>query len=80
MKIFELFIKPEDKDEEIEEQSPKANAYALTGSGLGGDVRKPGKDTKHLRSVRTPGTTYSKSSKKQNRPATKHGAVDGFVG
>jgi len=78
MKIFELFIKPE--DEEIEEQSPKANAHALTGSGLGGDIRKPGKDSKHLKSVRTPGTTYSKSSKKQNRPATKHGAVDGFVG
>ncbi len=77
MRLFELFTKPKD---EVEEQSPKANAKALTGSGLGGDIRKPGKDTPYLKSVRTPTTTYSKSSKKQNWPATKHGAVDGFVG
>lgn len=78
MRLFELFTKP--KDEEIEEQSPKANAKALTGSGLGGNIYKPNKDSKHLKSVRTPTTTYSKSSKKQNWPAKKHGAVDGFVG
>lgn len=82
---YDIFAAPDtisdqSKDEGIEEQSPKANAYALTGSGLGGDIRKPGKDTKYLKSVRTPGTTYSKTSKKQDWPAKKHGAVDGFVG
>ena len=83
--IYNIYAAPDNtphqpKDEEIEEQNPKANAYALTGSGLGGDIRKPGKDTPYLKSVRTPKTTYSKTSKKQNWPATKHGAVDGFVG
>ena len=64
---------------EIEEQSPKANAYALTGSGRGGNTKKPGKDSAAHKKVRTPDTTYSKTRKKYNAGAPP-GAVDGFVG
>ena len=78
--VYSIFAGPDNtsyqpKDEEIEEQNPKANAYALTGSGRWGKGDSPAH-----RKVRTPGTTYSKTSKKHDRPATKHGAVDGFVG
>lgn len=77
---YDIFAAPDtisdqSKDEGIEEQSPKANAYALTGSGRWGK-----KDSSAHKKVRTPGTTYSKTNKKADWPATKHGAQDGFVG
>lgn len=60
----------DDKKKEVDEQSPTANAKALTASGLGGNTKKPNKDSAYLKSVRTPGTTYSKNI----------GANPGFVG
>lgn len=55
---------------EVNEQSPTANAKALTASGLGGNTKKPNKDSAYLKSVRTPGTNYPKNV----------GANPGFVG
>lgn len=69
----------DDKKKEVEEQSPAANAKALVGSGLGGNTHKPNKDSAHLKSVRTPTTTYSKDRRRYNNGAPP-GANDGFVG
>ena len=75
MRAYE-FIK---ETKEVDEQSPKANAYALIGSGRGGSTKKPGTPSKEHDKVQTPTTNYSKDRKKYNAGA-KPGAVDGFVG
>jgi len=69
------------KEDKIDEQSPKANAAALVGSGRGPTGTNPkGKgDSPEHRAVRTPSTTYSKDRKKYNRGAPP-GANDGFIG
>ena len=60
---------------EVDEQSPKANAYALVGSGRGGGTKKPGTDSAAHKKVRPPGTNYDKLG----RPY-KTGATPGSVG
>ena len=68
-------------EQELEEQNPAANAKALVGSGRADpEGKKGGIDSPEHKKVRTPGTTYSKTRKKYNWPATKPGARDGFVG
>lgn len=65
-------------DSPIDEENAK-NVKALVGSGLGGNTHKPNKDTKYLKSVRTPTTNYPVDRKKYNNGA-KPGANPGFVG
>jgi len=68
------------KEDKVDEQSPAANAKALTGSGRGPTGTNPeGRgDSPAHKKVRTPGTTYSKrpNQKKYGKP----GAQDGFIG
>lgn len=65
-------------DPPIDEGNAK-NADALVGSGLGGNTHKPNKDSKYLKSVRTPTTNYPVDRKRYNNGA-KPGANPGFVG
>lgn len=64
------------------DEGSKENANALVGSGRADPHgKKTNPDSPEHKKVRTPGTTYTSSRhKKQDWPATKHGANPGFVG
>ena len=78
MRAKEFISEYTSPDAEMDEGNAE-NANALVGSGLGGNTHKPNKDTKYLKSVRTPTTNYPVDRKKYNHGA-KPGANPGFVG
>ena len=78
MRAYE-FLHEQSVDQNLDEQNPKANAKALTGSGLGGNTKKPNCDSSDHKKHYPPSTNYSKSRRKYNAGA-KPGANDGFVG